>query len=275
MTSNIKAPTKDCPNACGPMTVKKGTSQCRFRGVDTEYQSERHYCERCGLETSTLEQAAAAQKSLSEGYKQAAGLMTGEELSCRRKNLNLSQAELAGLLNIGVASIKRWESGLIQTRSMDRLLREALDKNLVVGDVLSGNRELSLPRMKRVLIRFEAELKRTLLSVRTIYGGRYLWYADMLAFRELGQGLTGACYAALPQGPQPDNFRELIPVIAASDENESEPLSPEEGRIIARVASAFPKNKQAQDAALAEPAWRNTPTGRHIPYSEAEHLQGI
>jgi len=275
MTPTFEAHTKDCPNECGSMNLKKHKAKGSFRGIDTEYHSERYVCEQCGLETSTLEQAAAAQKALSEGYKKATGLMTGEELVNRRKELGLSQEALARLLNIGVASIKRWESGLIQTKSMDRLLRETLDKNKPSGDVSRGNRDLSLPRIKRVLKCFERRLNRVLLPQKMLYGAKYLWYADMLAFRELGQGMTGACYAALPQGPQLDNYRELAPVIIEAHENESEPLTKEEERIIARVAAAFPKDKQVYDAAHNESIWSHTPTGHHIKYSDAEKLQAV
>lgn len=33
-----------------------------------------------------------------------------------------------------------------------------------------------------------------------LYAAKYLWYADMVAFRDLGRSITGASYAALPMG---------------------------------------------------------------------------
>ncbi|MCP4351697.1 MAG: hypothetical protein GY795_40035 [Desulfobacterales bacterium] len=41
------------------------------------------------------------------------------------KHNNISQY-IAEKMAVGIASIKRWEGGLIQTRSMDKALRAAL-----------------------------------------------------------------------------------------------------------------------------------------------------
>ena len=50
---------------------------------------------------------------------------------------------------------------------------------------------------------FEQKLGRVLLKKtdRMLYAAKYLWYADMVAYRDLGAGMTGAGYAALPLGP--------------------------------------------------------------------------
>jgi putative zinc finger/helix-turn-helix YgiT family protein len=52
------------------------------------------------------------------------GLLSPADIKAIRVKLGFSQAALAGLTGIGVASIARWESGhLIQNRSYDNLLR--------------------------------------------------------------------------------------------------------------------------------------------------------
>ena len=38
-----------------------------------------------------------------------------------------------------------------------------------------------------------------------LYAAKFFWYADMLAFRDLGSSMTGAGSAALPLGPQLNN----------------------------------------------------------------------
>lgn len=35
-------------------------------------------------------------------------------------------------------------------------------------------------------------------------------YADQVAYRELGIGMTGATYAVMPHGPQLDNYADLV-----------------------------------------------------------------
>jgi Protein of unknown function (DUF4065) len=37
-----------------------------------------------------------------------------------------------------------------------------------------------------------------------------LFYLDLMALRDLGRTITGACYVALPQGPVVDNYQQRI-----------------------------------------------------------------
>ena len=50
-----------------------------------------------------------------------------------------------------------------------------------------------------------------------LYTGKHLWLVVMLAFRETGQSMTGATYAALPQGAQLNNYRGLAKLLAGAD----------------------------------------------------------
>ncbi len=69
-------------------------------------------------------QGAQAQEKKNEAICKHLGLMTPDEIRAMRQKLGLSQAGLAQLSGLGVASIARWESGqLIQGRSNDNLLR--------------------------------------------------------------------------------------------------------------------------------------------------------
>ena len=87
--------------------------------------------------------------------------------------------------------------------------------------------------------------------------------------------MTGATYAALPRGPQLNNYKELIGLIRKSDETEAEQLTDHEMRIIARIAKAFPTNKSVYEAAHKEKVWKDKPVGSLIPYTEAERIAGI
>jgi len=94
----------------------------------------------------------------------------------------------------------------------------------------------------------------------------------MVAFRELGRSITGATYAALPYGPQLNNYRDLILSIREADEKDAELLSVEEKRIIARVAKTFPQKRMIVDAAHKEAIWESKSTGMIIPYTDSEEL---
>ncbi len=80
-------------------------------------------CHACG-ETYTAPGAESAQHDAVCRYLKR---LTPDEIRMLRERQGLSQAKLAEITGIGVASIKRWESGaLIQNASLDARLR-ALD----------------------------------------------------------------------------------------------------------------------------------------------------
>ena len=82
----------------------------------------------------------------------AARLLTSSEIRRIRIDLGMSQEEFATYLSVGVASVKRWELGKAQEKSMDDLVRI----------------KCSLPSARRNVARLMA-LKR---SHRTDGGGR-------------------------------------------------------------------------------------------------------
>lgn len=81
------------------------------------------HCETCD-EAYT---AAGAEEAQHEAVCAYLGRLSPTQIRALRERLNLSQARLAELTQIGIASIKRWESGsCIQNASLDARLR-ALD----------------------------------------------------------------------------------------------------------------------------------------------------
>ena len=87
--------------------------------------------------------------------------------------------------------------------------------------------------------------------------------------------MTGATYAKLPYGPQLNNYKDLIEDIMEADESKAEALTPEEKRIIARIALRFTKERMAYDAAHKENIWKKQPNGAIIPYTDSAELAGI
>jgi putative zinc finger/helix-turn-helix YgiT family protein len=266
----------NCPNNHGRMQIRKINKSTRFRGIDISFQVEHYVCQVCGIEAGPTEQAAATQRAIADAYRRAVDLMTGEEIRKSRKKLAWSQNDLANRMNVGIASIKRWEGGLIQSRSMDQALRLAFH-NQIIKDNYTGNRSFSIPRIKLVLKQFESLLRRKILKEddQGLFAAKYLWYADMVAFRELGESMTGANYAHLPYGPQLNNYRELIDEIRRANESEAKPLTPQEKKIIARISMTFPEDQMIYDAAHREKILKRTPTGAPIPYTDSAELTEI
>ncbi|MGE5842279.1 MAG: type II TA system antitoxin MqsA family protein [Deltaproteobacteria bacterium] len=269
----------DCPNNHGKMELKRLAKEVPFRGRLVKYRPEHFVCHSCGLVTDDWKLAASNQKALSDAYRRMADLLSSEEIVEGRRKLGWNQEQLAKAANVGIASIKRWEGGLVQTKSMDAILRRALTGKETLRDTYTGNRgRVSLPRIKLVLGKFGKALGRKILrssNTGVLYVGKYLFYADMIAFRELGQSMTGASYAAMPHGPQLDNYRELVSFIQEADEKESEPLTDQENRIIEWVAKAFPNDQSIYKAAHKEEVFRDKKPGEHILYTEAERLRQL
>ena len=258
------------------MTVKKSEKKLSFRGKQFSVPVEQFVCPECGEEAGTVGQAAVIQKSIADTYRKSAGLLTGKEIVEGRKKLNLTQGDLAKKMSVGIASIKRWEGAGIQSKSMDQALRTALHGQ-DTGDTCTGNRSFSLPRIKFVFVELEKALGKKLLKKndKMLFAAKYLWYADMIAHRETGQSMTGATYAALPLGPQLNNYRDLIEFIMKADSSKAEPLPPEEKRILTRIAMKFPQELMVYNAAHREQAWKGKAKGSLIPYTDSSELSAL
>jgi putative zinc finger/helix-turn-helix YgiT family protein len=274
--NNMEEVRMKCPSGHEEMRIKKVKKRVTFRGVNLMVPVEQYVCRICGAEAGTVPQAAAIQKTISDAYRKAVSLFTGDEIVEKRRKLKLTQEALAKRMNVGIASIKRWEGGTIQSKSMDRALRIALGDQ-AVGDSCTGNRAFSIPRIKLVLKEFESIFGRHILKKndRMLFAAKYLWYADMVAHRETGESMTGSTYAALPYGPQLNNYKDLIDDIIGADESKAEPLSPEQKRIITRIAMKFSRERMVYDAAHKEKIWKRQPNGAIIPYTDSSELIGI
>jgi len=262
-----------CLAGHGEMKQARKKKHMIFKGVDIDYPVNCFICPTCGLEASTLTQGADLQKSMADAYRKKVGLMTGSEIIEGRKRKNLSQEKLANLMKIGIASIKRWETGIIQSKSMNKMLLQALSGESC-GDLLTGNRSLSITRIKLALRYLEKVMEMKILKEndRMLYASKYMWYIDMEAYRETGQSVTGATYAALPMGPQLSNYKDLVAAIIKAPEKQAEPLTEEEKLIIEKVACAFPSTKHVYDASHREVVWKEKSTGQFIPYEDAFKL---
>ncbi len=272
----MKEERMNCPNGHGKMVLKEIKKQMAFRGVKIIVPTEQYRCRVCGVEAATVNQAARIQRTIAEAYRKSVKLLTGDEIVEERKRLGLTQEALAKRMNVGIASIKRWEGGTIQSKSMDHALRIAFGGQSA-GDSCTGNRIFSISRIKLVLKEFESVLGRHILKKndKMLFAAKYLWYADMIAHRETGESLTGSTYAALPYGPQLNNYKDLIEDIMRADESTAKPLSPDEKKIITRIALKFPEEQMIYEAAHKEKIWKKQPNGAIIPYTDSAELTAL
>ncbi len=265
-----------CPNGHNKMTLIKAEKEMIFRGVDIKFLAEQYECQECGIKFGTVEQTAAIQRAISDAYRKRKGLLTSEEIRANRRRLGLTQNGLAKKMNVGIASIKRWEGGLIQSKAMNTALVNAF-KGITIGNNYTGNRAFSIERVKLVMREFEKLLDQDFIAEgdKLLFDAKCVWYADMVAFREYGRSLTGATYAALPHGPQLNNYRELVGLIRNADETKAEPLTQEEKRILVRIVKKYPSKQKIFDAAHREGVWKKKGPGSLMPYADAFNLTEI
>jgi len=268
--------TIKCPSGHGEMRQKKIHKTVTFRGMEVPLVTKAYVCTECGLEAGTVASAGVVQRTIANAYRKKAGLLTGTEIRDLRKERGLTQKQLADLLKVGVASIKRWETGLIQSKAMDHVLSVHLKGQNPINKY-SGDREFSIERIKLVAKAMENALGKKLLKKtdKMLFTAKYLWYADMAAYRCLGKSMTGSTYAALKYGPQLNNYRDLVDNIKKADETNTQPLTADEMNIIDKISKEFPNERMVYDAAHREKVFKETPIGALIPYSRAFDLTEI
>jgi len=267
----------NCPNDHGEMKKKASMEAITFRGKDLQVLTEHYVCSECGIRVDDLPLASRNQKALSDVYRKAVNMLTSDDIVQERKRKAWTQEDLARAINVGIASIKRWEKGQIQNKAMDDALRRAFGGEQQPYNPHAGNRRLSVERIKLVLKELGARLGRPMpeKGSKFLYEGKYLFYLDMGSFKTTGRSMTGATFARLTKGPQLNNYRDLVGTIRDADDSAAEPLREDEIRIIERIAMKYPTNKSIYQASHREIVWQEKKDGELIPYSDAERITGI
>jgi putative zinc finger/helix-turn-helix YgiT family protein len=88
-------------------------------------------CAKCGWITVDLQQADELRKRTADAYRKKHGLLTSDEIKAYRKLLRKTQREFAVWVGVGEASVKRWETYLVQDKSSDQLMRVKCEKALL------------------------------------------------------------------------------------------------------------------------------------------------
>jgi putative zinc finger/helix-turn-helix YgiT family protein len=126
----MKANQNNIPPVC-PRCDSEGTFQERecdveqlFRNETLSVQAACAECSACGFRILLRGQTDALRQRTADAYRAKHGLLTSAEIRGRRTSRGLSQKDFAGLVGVGIASIKRWENCGVQDQSNDKLLRQ-------------------------------------------------------------------------------------------------------------------------------------------------------
>jgi putative zinc finger/helix-turn-helix YgiT family protein len=123
----------DCDK--GKLASKLADVSGEVRGEKYTVHCEAMVCDRCGFRVLSEEQSDAYTAAMSDAYRERHGILTSKKLKQVRARLGLSQQAFADYLKVGVASVKRWESGLIQDEAMDELIRLRTDLSIARRNV--------------------------------------------------------------------------------------------------------------------------------------------
>ena len=102
-----------------------------FRGEAFRIQMPALACAKCGWITVDLQQANELRKRTADAYRKKHELLTSDEIRAYRKLLRKTQREFAVWVGVGEASVKRWETYLVQDKSSDQLMRVKCEKALL------------------------------------------------------------------------------------------------------------------------------------------------
>lgn len=109
---------------CGKGRLKPGVVDVTttFRGENILVKAQVETCNRCGFQIVRGEDVGKFSLLVADEYRRKHGLLTSGEIRERRERLHMSQEAFARYLGVGVASVKRWELGLIQDKAMNELM---------------------------------------------------------------------------------------------------------------------------------------------------------
>jgi putative zinc finger/helix-turn-helix YgiT family protein len=104
--------------------VRRKVTQ-EFRGETLEVVAPAMQCQHCRFEIAVPGSLDALRLATADAYRKRHGLLTSEQIHSRRTAMGMSQRDFADHVGVGVASLQRWEKGLVvQDKGSDLLIRE-------------------------------------------------------------------------------------------------------------------------------------------------------
>lgn len=103
----------------------RATVHFPINGEEVAVPNVRHRrCPQCDEAIFSLTEARRLREDAMDVYRTRYELLTADEIRALRRQLHLTQGELARLLRLGASTISRWEAGRnVQNGAMDVLLR--------------------------------------------------------------------------------------------------------------------------------------------------------
>jgi putative zinc finger/helix-turn-helix YgiT family protein len=94
-----------------------------FKGELLHVTAPAAVCTKCGWVSVSADQVDELRRRTADAYRRKHGLLTSDAIRAFREVLEMNQRQFAVFLGVGEASVKRWETWLVQERSSDQLIR--------------------------------------------------------------------------------------------------------------------------------------------------------
>jgi putative zinc finger/helix-turn-helix YgiT family protein len=102
----------------------------QFKGETLHVQTPGLACSKCGWVTVDAAQADELRRRTADAYRKQHGLLTSDAIRALRQLLSMNQRDFAAFVGVGEASVKRWETWLVQEKSSDELIRLKCDSRI-------------------------------------------------------------------------------------------------------------------------------------------------
>lgn len=318
-----------CPVCKNTVLVKPISKKETYpvRGVDITIDATVLTCVICGEDIFDSELDSANLNKAYDIYRKQYGVLSSEDIKRLRQKYNISQRTLAKLLEWSPATIYRYEKGNLPTPAHNDCLKRLYDstefkklvrdkeylltqneKGNLKNDAINQSKlfEITLPEMSpciengfrildtNKLLNMIAYFTKTGLSKTALM--KHLWLADFTHFKEYGVSISGAVYAALPNGPALDNWllflqfavnEEVInlepiyyndieaEIVKANGTHQVDSFTNIELNTIEKVARILKGKtaRQLSDLSHKEDAYKLTPKNQIISYEHAFSLK--
>ncbi len=258
-------------------------------------------------------------------YRVRHGIPFPPEIAALRNHYGLSASKMSEILGFGINQYRQYEAGEMPSISNGRMLVAIRDQSVFKTFVEASREQLGTKEYERIMRHlsslgpyvanrgepsemsgfsvFSAERVRALVLyfVRRLGGvfvtkmNKLLFYADFLAYRRTGFGLTGLEYQAMQYGPVPKNWGAVYDALdgvamneyvindrsggirleAVGDTEADMALSDDEREILEDVCARFgdANVKEISDASHDEVGWIENVNGKGcISYNYAFYL---
>ena len=105
--------------------VREINKRVRVKDVFLDLKIYEAHCKKCGARMIVNEVERKNDKIIYDAYKAKLGLMTGKELVELRQKYGLSAVAFAKILGLGEKNVTRYETGTVQSESIDGYLKMA------------------------------------------------------------------------------------------------------------------------------------------------------